>query len=110
MTEQTMKVIRWVIAGVLAALGLTALILHMLTKQKGLGKAAVTAIEASHKPAIEAHQKRVEELSKDMTANAKEIAKAKAEVEKHKAALKDVYKTTGMTPTEVKDRLSRLKL
>lgn len=110
MPDKTLRILRWVVGGIFGLLGLVALILHFLTRQPGLGKAAVAALEAKHKPAIEAAQKRVDELKQDLAADAKDVAAAQAEVTKREAALKKVYSATGVSAKEAKERLARLRL
>lgn len=105
-----MKYLKWVLGGLLLALGGFALVAYLLTRQKVIGQAAVLAIEAAHRPAIESAQATLDGLRHELDEQAPEVAKARAEVERRRQKLLDTYSTVGMSSEEVADRLVRLRL
>lgn len=105
-----MKVLKWCLGVLLLVLGIVALVLYKLSGAKALGRVAIDAIEATHAPAIAAQQQKLADLEKTIDADAIEVEKSRADVERRKNELRSVFTTVGLSTDEVIARLERLKL
>lgn len=101
---------RWVLGILLVVAAGVALVLYKITRQKGLGKLAIDAIEAAHAPTIRAQQAKLDDLTSRLDVNGRDITKAEKIVQERREDLELVYKAAGASNDEVAARLARLRL
>lgn len=104
-----MKAWKWLVSVCLVVTSGAAIVFYFLTRHRGLGSVAVSAIEAAHAPKIRELQTTIDALSNDLGKHEAAITKAQVEVARRKEDLHTVYKATGLSANDQIARMKRLR-